>query len=111
MSLKLVFIDPNASYDGLDFSRGSVSGTESCTMLLAEALIRRGHEVTVCNTRESVLEVNGVRYCPLADAGPFGSDGIAISNNSVSVLDRFPLSATHCLGTSRPAASTTSEKA
>jgi glycosyltransferase involved in cell wall biosynthesis len=91
MTLQFLFLDLHQAYDGRDFSHGSVSGTESCTMLLAEALSRRGHQVTVCNNRELALEVNGVRYRPLADASTLDPEMIAISNNRISVLGQIPM--------------------
>ena len=73
-----------------DFKNGSVSGTESCTLLIAEALSRRGHEVTVCNKLTAPLHENGVHYVPLARAAELTADTIAVSNNSISALRTVP---------------------
>ena len=88
--LKFAFLDQQQAYEGRDFESGSVSGTESCTMLLAEALARRGHKVSIYNKLATASEVNGVGYHPLAEAARLGPETIAISNNSISALAQVP---------------------
>lgn len=92
--LKFAFLHMQAhhhkTYDGRDFSAGSVSGTQAGTMRLAEALTRRGHDVSIFNKRESPVEVEGVVYRPLAEVASVGPDTIAVSNNSVSALAQAP---------------------
>jgi glycosyltransferase involved in cell wall biosynthesis len=92
--LKFAFLhlqpEKQPSYDGRDFKTGSVSGTQAGTMLLAEALVRRGHEVTIFNKRAAPVEVNGVLYRPLAEAASVTPDTVAVSNNSISVLGQAP---------------------
>lgn len=90
MRFSFAFLDPYAAYDARDFKTGSVSGTESCTLLIAEALARRGHRVTVANKLSAPVEVNGVRYLPLGDIGKLEPGTIAVSNNSISALGAAP---------------------
>jgi glycosyltransferase involved in cell wall biosynthesis len=92
--LKFAFLhlqrESQPTYDGRDFKTGSVSGTQAGTMLLAEALIRRGHAATIFNKRTASVEVNGVRYRPLAEVSSVEPETIAVSNNSISVLGEAP---------------------
>jgi len=76
-----------APYDGRDFERGAVSGTEAVTMRLAEVLVQRGHRASIYNNRSSCDEVNGVTYLPLEETAAIGPATIAISNNSIAALD------------------------
>lgn len=93
MKFAFIHVQPehHKTYDGRDFENGGgVSGTQAGTMLLAEALTRRGHEVSIFNKRATPVEVNGVLYRPQEEVASVAPSTIAVSNNSVSVLGQAP---------------------
>jgi glycosyltransferase involved in cell wall biosynthesis len=64
--------DFGPAFTGADFRGVGVGGTESCVVLLAEELARRGARVVVANNVTDVTSERGVTYQPLhsPDAGP-----------------------------------------
>jgi glycosyltransferase involved in cell wall biosynthesis len=74
-------------YNGTPFSGEtlriqSMGGTESSIVQLAEALAKRGHNVTVFNAVEAPRREFGVNWRPLSEAAKCtrGKTGIAVSN-------------------------------
>ncbi len=80
----------DAAYDGRDFEKGSVGGTEAVTMRLAEALAERGHRAAIYNNRLDSVEVRGVEYHPLSKTSLLSPGVIAVSNNSLRSLVQLP---------------------
>ena len=67
---RIVIADTTSHYDGRDLALRPLGGTETSVIQLAEALARRGHDVTgLTNTKDSVVH-GGVRWMPLG-AGDF----------------------------------------
>jgi glycosyltransferase involved in cell wall biosynthesis len=62
---RIVIADTTSHYDGRDLALRPLGGTETSVIQLAEALARRGHDVTgLTNTKDSVVH-GGVRWMPL----------------------------------------------
>lgn len=67
-----------------------MGGVQTGTILLAEALSRRGHDVIIFNDRDEPLVANGVKYNPVTKAFSITNDSIVVSNNSLSIFDLAP---------------------
>jgi glycosyltransferase involved in cell wall biosynthesis len=76
------FLHRGVAFSGETMRNASIGGIESSLVQLAEALARRGHDVTVFNgVRESRREY-GVNWRPLEEASQFtrGDIGIAVAS-------------------------------
>jgi glycosyltransferase involved in cell wall biosynthesis len=62
------FLHPGSAYTGETLRTGSMGGTQSSVVHLAEALAERGHEVRVFNGVASRQRTFGVEYLPIEDA-------------------------------------------
>jgi glycosyltransferase involved in cell wall biosynthesis len=78
----IAFLHEELNYSGETLRSASMGGTESSVVQLAEALARRGHEVSVFNGIKAPREEFGVRWFPLAQAPrqKRGDIGIAVAN-------------------------------
>jgi glycosyltransferase involved in cell wall biosynthesis len=61
----VVIADATNRYDGRTLSTRPLGGTETSVIQLAEALARRGHEVTCCTHADGRLVHNDVTWTPL----------------------------------------------
>jgi len=66
--VSIVFADTTGRYDGTDFERRPLGGTESSLVQLTRALAQRGHDVTAITNCEHVVVDHGVTW------RPFGSE-------------------------------------
>ncbi|MEX2451182.1 MAG: glycosyltransferase family 4 protein [Rhodospirillales bacterium] len=69
---RIILADDGISFDGKTFETKPLGGVESAVVCLAEALARRGHDVTVCNRCEAPLDHNGVAWRPIHVGRPYG---------------------------------------
>jgi len=70
----IVFADSTSRYDGRDFERRPLGGTESSVIQCARELARRGHEVTVFTNCEAPVVDRGVTWRPLNGERPRSCD-------------------------------------
>ena len=68
----IVLADDGISFDGKIFETKPLGGVESSFVCLAEALARRGHEVSVFNKCPEPITHNGVEWVPIDTGGPTG---------------------------------------
>ncbi|MEQ8195501.1 MAG: glycosyltransferase [Rhodospirillales bacterium] len=68
---RIVLADDGIAFDGKTFEAEPLGGVESAVVCLAEALARRGHDVTVCNRCAAPLDHNGVQWRPIHDGGAY----------------------------------------
>jgi glycosyltransferase involved in cell wall biosynthesis len=66
----VVFRDSSTQYDGTSLEQKPLGGTESSVVRLAQALARRGHDVTVYSKCQREIVHQGVRWRPLAEPPP-----------------------------------------
>jgi glycosyltransferase involved in cell wall biosynthesis len=66
----VVIADSTNQYDGRDLATRPLGGTETSVIQLAEALARRGHEVTCCTRADGRLMHNNVTWIPLGAGAP-----------------------------------------
>jgi glycosyltransferase involved in cell wall biosynthesis len=66
----LFVLDSGPAFTGRDYRTSGVGGTESCVVLLSEALATRGAMVVVANRVTAPVTDAGVRYVPLSAIGP-----------------------------------------
>jgi glycosyltransferase involved in cell wall biosynthesis len=76
------FLYRGAPYSGETMRQASMGGIESSVVQLAEALARRGHDVTVFNGVTQPVDEFGVKWRPIgeASAGARGDIGIAVAS-------------------------------
>lgn len=67
-------VDTCGSYDAGDMENRALGGTESSVVQLAEALARRGHDVTCVTPGARRITRAGVAWAPLDDGGPADCD-------------------------------------
>jgi len=68
--LHVVIADATNRYDGRALAMRPLGGTETSVIQLAEALARRGHEVTCCTHTDGRVVHNGVTWLPLGAGTP-----------------------------------------
>lgn len=85
---KFVFLDGRPAYDVQLLREQPMGGVQTGTILLSEALARRGHKVIIYNDRPMSYQENGVYYEPVSAVSHLGKDDIVITNNSLSILDK-----------------------
>jgi glycosyltransferase involved in cell wall biosynthesis len=71
---RIVIADSTAPYDGRDLARRPLGGTESSVIQLAEALARRGHDVTCRTPSTHPMVHRGVTWAPLGARDPCPCD-------------------------------------
>jgi len=62
------FLHPGSAYTGETLRTGSMGGTQSSVVHLAEALAERGHDVRVFNGVTKIQKTFGVEYQPIENA-------------------------------------------
>ncbi|MBI4724627.1 MAG: glycosyltransferase [Rhodomicrobium sp.] len=79
------FLHDGIAFSGDTLRSASMGGTESSVVQLAEALARRGHDVSVFNGVAVPRRDSGVHWWPLAEAAKRarGETGIAVANPKV----------------------------
>lgn len=70
----VVFADRTNRYDGRDLLHRPLGGTETSVIHLAEALARRGHDVTALTNCPAPVAHEGVQWRPLSAGAPAGAD-------------------------------------
>jgi len=65
----LFVLDADPAFSGRDFRGSGVGGTQSCVVLLSEALAARGAAVVVANRIGAAVTDAGVRYVPVTAIG------------------------------------------
>lgn len=65
----LFVFDSGPPFSGRDYRTSGVGGTQSCVVLLAEALSARGAAVVVANRVAAPVTDAGVRYVPVSSVG------------------------------------------
>lgn len=70
----IVFADSTGRYDGTDFERRPLGGTESSLVQLARALAQRGHQVTAITNCERAVVDRGVTWRPFGSEVPEACD-------------------------------------
>jgi glycosyltransferase involved in cell wall biosynthesis len=68
--VRIVIADRTNRYDGRDVATRPLGGTETSVIQLAEALARRGHDVTCYTSADGRATHHGVAWAPLAGGGP-----------------------------------------
>ena len=71
---RVVIADATSRYDGRSAATRPLGGTETSVIQLAEALARRGHEVTCCTNADGRLVHQGVAWVPLEAGAPGACD-------------------------------------
>lgn len=88
---RIVFADTTSHYDGRDLALRPLGGTETSVIHLAEALARRGHDVTCCTNTADRVAHNGVRWTPLSEGRGESCDlFIAVQHPELLGLVRRP---------------------
>ena len=90
---RIILADDGIVFDGHTPERGPLGGAESSVIQLVETLAQRGHDVTVCNNCEAVLDYRGVKWRPIAAGVPDSAD-LYIANRGDKLLK-------HCEGAKR----------
>ena len=67
---RIVIADSTNRYDGRDVAARPLGGTETSVIQLAEALARRGHDVTCYTNTDRRVVHNGVTWSPIGAGGP-----------------------------------------
>lgn len=85
---RIIFLDRTSPFTGRSLREGPLGGIQSGTVFLAEALARRGHEVTAFTLTGETVAFEGVTWRPLSEleASPGLTADLAISNNHVHLL-------------------------
>jgi glycosyltransferase involved in cell wall biosynthesis len=91
----IVLADDGFAFDGSTLRERPLGGAETAVVSLAEALVRRGHEVEVRNKVTRRRRFEGVLWAPLADGLPARAD-LYIANRSSRLIDAMP-QARRCL--------------
>ena len=73
---RVVIADATNRYDGRSLATRPLGGTETSVIQLAEALARRGHEVTCCTNTDGRLIHRGVTWIPLEAGAPRTCDAL-----------------------------------
>jgi hypothetical protein len=81
----VVMADDGIAFDGALATTGPLGGAETAFVALAEALARRGHDVTVRNRCRNAFCCNGIDWAPLSSAIPAGCD-LYIGNRGHRVI-------------------------
>ncbi|PPR10601.1 MAG: hypothetical protein CFH41_01590 [Alphaproteobacteria bacterium MarineAlpha11_Bin1] len=81
--------DDGIKFDGYTLSRGPLGGAETAFISLAEALAKRGHDVTVHNRCEASMKCNGVSWEPLDNILPDSAD-LYIANRGDRLIPLVP---------------------
>src|SRR5262249_25286027 len=80
----IAFLDDSFPFTGATLRARPLGGVQSATVLLAEALVGRGHKVTIRGMVEKAEELYGVSYRPLAESGP--AYDLLIANRAPKLL-------------------------
>jgi glycosyltransferase involved in cell wall biosynthesis len=83
----IAFLDDSFPFTGATLRAGPMGGVQSATIMLAEALVARGHQVTIRGMIETKEEHFGVSYRPLS-IPPRGSYDLVIANRAPKLLRR-----------------------
>lgn len=67
---RVLIVDTTRPYDGRDMARRPLGGTETSVIQLAEALARRGHDVSCHTSITTEVLHNGIRWIPMAAGRP-----------------------------------------
>jgi glycosyltransferase involved in cell wall biosynthesis len=85
----LFVLDADPAFSGRDFRASGVGGTQSCVVLLSEALAERGAAVVVANRISAPVTDWGVRYVPIPAIGAEPFDLVVLCKHwSDAVADR-----------------------
>ena len=84
--LHFCFLDNRPAYDAGKLATEPMGGVKKGTILLGEALARRGHQVSIHNRRDHSESFNGVSYYSIKDPH-ITSGSIVISNNQIPLFD------------------------
>lgn len=88
---RIVIADKTNEYDGRSMALQPLGGTESSVIRLAEALARRGHDVTCLTNCPARVEHQGVNWQPLANGrGPDSDLFLAVQHPDLFRLARCP---------------------
>ena len=87
---RIVIANRGLEFDGDSVGRRPLGGVESATIALAEALARRGHEVSVHASPAVPRRIGGVAWQRLADGLPLRAD-LYIANRDHELLLGVPL--------------------
>ena len=74
----LFLFDSGPPFSGRDYRTSGVGGTQSCIVLLAEALSARGAAVVVANRVAAPVTDAGVRYVPVSSIGADAFDLVVL---------------------------------
>ena len=74
----LFVLDSGPPFSGRDYRTSGVGGTESCVVLLGEALAARGAKVVVANRVTAPVTDAGVRYVPVSAIGADAFDLVVL---------------------------------
>ncbi|MBV8650582.1 MAG: glycosyltransferase family 4 protein [Alphaproteobacteria bacterium] len=86
---RIAIADDGIAFDGRHAETAPLGGAESAVVGLAEALARRGHEVTVYNKCREPLDHAGVHWRRLAEGTPDRAD-LYIANRGDKLLKLLP---------------------
>jgi glycosyltransferase involved in cell wall biosynthesis len=85
----VVMADDGVAFDGAIAERGPLGGAETAFAALAEALVRRGHQVEVRNQCQAAQCHKGVHWRPLSGGVPAGCD-LYVGNRGHRVIGLAP---------------------
>jgi glycosyltransferase involved in cell wall biosynthesis len=99
---RIVFANRGLEFDGDTPRQRPLGGVESATAALAEALARRGHEVSVHNDRTETVRLRGVTWAPLRSGLPRRAD-LFVANRDHELLLKVPFARRRVLWLHNPA--------
>jgi glycosyltransferase involved in cell wall biosynthesis len=86
---RIAIVDDGIAFDGRLAEAAPLGGAEAAVVGLAEALARRGHDVTVYNKCPAPLDHAGVHWRPLGQGTPDSAD-LYIANRGDKLLKLVP---------------------
>jgi glycosyltransferase involved in cell wall biosynthesis len=101
--MDVVLIDDSFAFDGLTPRNDPMGGPQKGLVHLAEALARRGHEVTVLNRCEAPRDIRGVAWRPLDSVLPARAD-LLVALRAPRLLEALPEPGRRALWVTTPGA-------
>lgn len=86
---RIVMADDGVVFDGKSLEHSPLGGAESAFINLAEAFVKRGHEVIACNNCEAPLSYKGIDWRPIKNGLPEEAD-LYIANRGDKLILGMP---------------------
>lgn len=97
----IVFANRSVAFDGRTLGREPLGGVETALVEVAEALARRGHDVTVCNDCAEAFTHRGVAWRPRRAGLPLRAD-LYVANRDHELLLHVPFAKARALWLHNP---------